>query len=179
MQCKHTIFTIVLMYWLIQNVLNYYVFFTECKGQTHTSYSKQCYYIGHYLHTKDINTPAYALKNREIKWFYAKRGTPLMVLACDDQWYRVADIDSEISWVPISSINLKYRVAMLNCDTQMYCYPNIGKKIIATIAKYTQVRILRCNDKWCKIKSNYKKGWVIKTQLWGSDLNCIKQCPNQ
>ena len=65
------------------------------------------------------------------------------------------------------SIIKKKAAITLDDDLVLFSNATIYSNPIAIIKKGRLLRINKCIDKWCKIKTGEFKGWLRKKSLWG------------
>ena len=49
----------------------------------------------------------------------------------------------------------------------MFSGSTIYSNPVAILKKGRLVKISKCNEDWCKVKSDEYKGWIKKESLWG------------
>ena len=49
----------------------------------------------------------------------------------------------------------------------MFKRPTIYSEPLVVLKKGRLVKIIKCNENWCKSKSSKYKGWIKKEGLWG------------
>ena len=62
----------------------------------------------------------------------------------------------------------KKKAAIITDKEQiMFSGPTIYSKPIVRLEVGRLVKILKCENKWCKARSDKYKGWIKKNGLWG------------
>ena len=49
----------------------------------------------------------------------------------------------------------------------MFNSPTIYSKPVAKLEKGRLVKVIKCETKWCKVRSDKYKGWIKNKNLWG------------
>tara|TARA_X000001036_G_C20596610_1_gene773176 strand:+ start:273 stop:713 length:441 start_codon:yes stop_codon:yes gene_type:complete len=102
-----------------------------------------------------------------VKIFYKKKFLPVLVQDKSDNFRKVRDHENNSGWIHISQLSKKKAAITLDDDLILFSNATIYSNPIAIIKKGRLVRINKCIDKWCKIKTGEFKGWLRKKSLWG------------
>ena len=102
-----------------------------------------------------------------VKIFYKKKYLPVLIQDKSDNFRKVRDHENNSGWIHISQLSKKKAAITLDDDLILFSNATIYSNPIAIIKKGRLVRINKCIDKWCKIKTGEFKGWLRKKSLWG------------
>ena len=107
-------------------------------------------------------------KDYPIKIFYKKKYLPVLVFDSSDNYRKIKDHENNTGWIHVSQLSKK-KAVLVNVD-QMIMFKNstIFSKPLAILEKGRLCVILKCNDGWCKIKTDKYVGWIKKESLWGN-----------
>jgi SH3-like domain-containing protein len=95
-----------------------------------------------------------------------KKGYPVKVIELMDSWFAVEDFKGDKMWV--SSVNLTSKCGkIVKKQAEIKLTPNNAAPIIATLEEGFIIHEVKCHKKWCEVKMQTKKGWVLKDELWG------------
>ena len=101
-----------------------------------------------------------------IKYIYKKINLPIKQIDKKENWRRIIDLKNNSGWIhrsqlkPINSIiSLKNKI--------LFKKPSLFSKPIAQIKKGRILIIKKCENNWCKIKSNKFHGWIQTDNIWG------------
>ena len=101
-----------------------------------------------------------------IKYIYKKINLPIKQIDKKENWRRIIDLKNNSGWIhrsqlkPINSIiSLKNKI--------LFKKPSLFSKPIAQIKKGRVLIIKKCENNWCKIKSNKFHGWIQTDNIWG------------
>ena len=101
-----------------------------------------------------------------IKYIYKKIDLPIKQIDKKENWRRIIDLKNNSGWIhrsqlkPINSvINLK--------DKILFKKPSLFSKPIAKIKEGRILVIKKCENTWCKVKSNKFNGWIQTDNIWG------------
>ncbi len=102
-----------------------------------------------------------------IKISYKKKFLPVLIQESSDNFRKIRDHENNSGWVHISQLSKKKAAIVINEELIMFSNSTIYSNPIALVKKGRLVKINKCKDKWCKVKSGEFKGWVKKQGLWG------------
>ena len=101
-----------------------------------------------------------------IKYIYKKINLPIKQIDKKENWRRIIDLKNNSGWIhrsqlkPINSIiSLKNKI--------LFKKPSLFSKPIAQIKKGRILVIKKCENTWCKVKSNKFNGWIQTDNIWG------------
>ena len=102
-----------------------------------------------------------------IKYIYKKINLPIKQIDKKENFRRIIDFKNNGGWIHVSQLKKINSIIPLK-DTILFKQPSNFSKPIAKIKKGRVLVIQKCEDKWCKIKSEKFKGWIKTDNIWGS-----------
>ena len=120
------------------------------------------------LRYDNVNLRQGPSKDYPIKIFYKKKYLPVLVLDSSDNFRKIKDHENNTGWIHVSQLLKKKAALTKNNQIIMFKNSTIFSKPIAILEKGRLCVILKCNDAWCKIKTDKYSGWVKKESLWGN-----------
>ena len=93
---------------------------------------------------------------------------PVLVFDSSDNYRKIRDHENNTGWIHVSQLSKKKAVLILSNQVIMFKSSTIFSKPLVALEKGRLCLILKCNDDWCKIKSDKYSGWVKKENLWGN-----------
>ncbi len=102
-----------------------------------------------------------------VKIFYKKQFLPVLIQDKSENFRKVRDHENNSGWIHISQLSKKKAAITIDDDLILFSNSTIFSNPIAILKKGRLVRINKCNDEWCKIKTGKFKGWLQKKSLWG------------
>ena len=102
-----------------------------------------------------------------IKIFYKKKFLPVLILERSDNFRKIRDHENNTGWVHISQLSKKKAAIIIDDNSILFNDSTIYSNPVAILKKGRLVKINKCKDNWCKIKTDEFKGWVKKENLWG------------
>ena len=106
-------------------------------------------------------------KEYPIKIFYKKKFLPVLVQDKSDNFRKIRDHENNSGWIHISQLSKKKAAIVIDKRLIMFKNPTIYSKPIVILNKGRLTKIIKCNETWCKAKSDKYKGWLKKDSLWG------------
>jgi len=110
-------------------------------------------------------------QNYPIKFIFKLRGLPVRVINEYDNWNEIEDYEGQTGWVTQSLLTKKRTLMVLTTKSfiNMHSKNNEKSRIILRLENNVVGDYLKCSGDWCGIKVNNKKGWVLKSELFGAD----------
>ena len=102
-----------------------------------------------------------------IKYIYKKINLPIKQIDKKENFRRIIDFKNNGGWIHVSQLKKINSIIPLK-DTILFKQPSNFSKPIAKVKKGRVLVIQKCEDKWCKIKSEKFKGWIKTDNIWGS-----------
>ena len=102
-----------------------------------------------------------------VKYIYKKINFPIKQIDKKENFRRIIDIKKNSGWIHISQLKKVNSVIALQ-DKVLFKKSSLFSKPIAKIQKGRLLVILKCQNKWCKVKTQNFKGWIDKNNLWGA-----------
>ena len=102
-----------------------------------------------------------------VKIFYKKKFLPVLVQDRSDNFRKIRDHENNSGWVHISQLSKKKAAIVIDDELILFSRSTIYSNPVAILKKGRLVRIKKCDEDWCKIKTGEVKGWVKKESLWG------------
>jgi SH3-like domain-containing protein len=102
----------------------------------------------------------------DIKYIYKKINFPLKLIDQKENFRRIIDLKNNSGWIHNSQ--LKKNNSLIAVQNKiLFKKPSSFSKPIAQIEKGRLLIVDKCQEKWCKIKSGDKEGWIKTKDIWG------------
>ena len=102
----------------------------------------------------------------EIKYIYKKINLPVKQIDKKENFRRIIDLKNNSGWIHVSQLKKSNSVIILE-DKILFKKPSSFAKPIAKIEKGRLLIVDKCQEKWCKVKSDNYKGWIRANDIWG------------
>ncbi|WP_435086032.1 SH3 domain-containing protein [Candidatus Pelagibacter bacterium nBUS_33] len=102
----------------------------------------------------------------DIKYVYKKINLPLKEIDKKDNFRRIIDLKNNSGWIHISQLKKNNSVITIQ-NKVLFKKPSSFAKPVARIEKGRLLIVDKCQEKWCKVKSDNYKGWIRTNDIWG------------
>ena len=102
-----------------------------------------------------------------IKYIYKKKNLPIKQIDKKENFRRIIDHKKNSGWIHVSQLK-KVNSVISTKDKIIFKESTIFSKPIAKIKKGRLLQIEKCENDWCKIKTDDFEGWINKNNLWGA-----------
>ena len=102
----------------------------------------------------------------DVKYVYKKINLPIKQIDKKENFRRIIDLKNNSGWIHISQLKKSNSVITTN-DKILFKKPTSFAKPIAQIKKGRLLILQKCEEKWCKIKSDNFEGWIKNIDIWG------------
>ena len=102
----------------------------------------------------------------DIKYVYKRINLPLKQIDKKDNFRRIIDLKNNSGWIHISQLK-KNNAVITTKDKILFKKPSSYAKPIAQIKKGRLLIVDKCENNWCKIKSDSYEGWIKTIDIWG------------
>ena len=102
-----------------------------------------------------------------VKIFYKKQFLPVKIIDTFDNFRKIKDHENNTGWIHISQLSKKKAAIVIKELEIMFNSPTIYSKPVAKLEKGRLVKVIKCETKWCKVRSDKYKGWIKNKNLWG------------
>ena len=101
-----------------------------------------------------------------IKYIYKKIDLPLKQIDKKENFRRIIDLKNNSGWIHVSQLKKINSIISLK-DKILFHKPSNFSKPIARIKKGRLLVVQRCEDNWCKVKTEKFSGWIKNKNNWG------------
>ena len=102
----------------------------------------------------------------DIKYVYKKINLPIKQIDKKENFRRIIDLKNNSGWIHISQLK-KSNSVITTKDKILFKKPSSFARPIAQIKKGRLLIVQKCEQKWCKIKSQSYEGWIKTNNIWG------------
>jgi SH3-like domain-containing protein len=106
-------------------------------------------------------------KDYPIKIFYKKKFLPVLIQDTSYNFRKVKDHENNSGWIHVSQLTKKKAAIVTGLDLIMFKNSTIYSNPVAILKEGRLVKIDKCKNDWCKVRSGKFKGWVKNSNLWG------------
>ena len=102
----------------------------------------------------------------DIKYVYKKINLPIKQIDKKENFRRIIDLKNNSGWIHISQLK-KSNSVITTKNKILFKKPSSFAKPIAQIKKGRLLVVDKCEEKWCRIKSDRFEGWIKTDNIWG------------
>ena len=102
-----------------------------------------------------------------VKFVYKKVNLPIKQIDKKENWRRIIDFKNNSGWIHWSQLKPINSIICFD-DKILFKKPSNFSKPIAKIKKGRVLILQKCEEKWCKIKTDKFAGWIEANNIWGS-----------
>ena len=102
-----------------------------------------------------------------IKYIYKKINLPVKVIDKKENFRRIIDHKKNSGWIHISQLRPSRSLITTN---EKILFKNSTKysKPLAKLDQGRLLKVIKCEEKWCNIKTGDHSGWITKdNNIWG------------
>ena len=119
------------------------------------------------LRFDEVNLRQGPSKEYPIKIFYKKKFLPVLIQDKSDNFRKIRDHENNSGWIHVTQLSKKKAAIVINEKSIMFKNPTVYSKPLALLKKGRLIKIIKCDEDWCKVVSGEYKGWLKKDSLWG------------
>lgn len=106
-----------------------------------------------------------------IVWIYVRKGLPVEVVREYGIWRQVRDIGGSVGWMNKSLISGARTAVVTGSVRTMFAGADLQSSAVWRIAPGAIVRVVLCDQAWCRVDRGGKSGYILRSQLWGVTPN--------
>jgi SH3-like domain-containing protein len=92
---------------------------------------------------------------------------PLLVLATNDEWYRIKDFEGDEGWVHKSLMGKLDTVIVKSNQCNIRKGPGTQFDIVFTVDKGIPFKVLQRKGNWIELEhADGDRGWILNTLIW-------------
>jgi SH3-like domain-containing protein len=112
---------------------------------------------------------------QKVDWVFMREDIPLQIIAEYGNWRRVVDLDGAGGWMHYSMLSGVRTVIVQKDYTPLRVAPTVGAQPNAYAEQGVVAFLGACLPDWCQIRAGGKKGWALKTELWGVEREELRE----
>ena len=101
-----------------------------------------------------------------VKFIYKKINLPIKQIDTKENWRRIIDLKNNSGWIHQSQLKKVNSIISLE-DKILFKKPSNFSQPLAKIRKGRVLILQKCENGWCKIRSEKFVGWIKTENIWG------------
>ena len=119
------------------------------------------------LKNKKVNVRYGPSLDYPVKYVYRKIGLPLKVIDKKENFRRIIDHKKNSGWIHVSQLRPSHSL-IVSSEKILFKKPTKYSKPLAKIDQGRLLKVIKCEEKWCNIKTGDYSGWIKKDDnIWG------------
>ena len=102
-----------------------------------------------------------------VKIFYTKKFLPVLIQDSSNNFRKIRDHENNSGWIHISQLSKKKAAIVISENLIMFEKATVYSNPVVILKKGRLLKISKCKESWCKVKSGGFKGWTTNENLWG------------
>ena len=102
-----------------------------------------------------------------IAFVYVRAGLPIEIIREYGIWRQTRDVDGTVGWMNKSLLKGERTALVTRSVRTLYASADLQARIVWRIEPGTLVRVILCDQAWCRIDRGGKSGFILRSQLWG------------
>lgn len=103
-----------------------------------------------------------------IAWSYERLGLPVVIVRESQEWRKIRDPQGDEVWVHRRMLAAE-RTAITTVAGAIKREADSRSPAAARFNVGAVLRLEACNGAWCRVEAEGRKGFVLRTQIWGAD----------
>ena len=102
-----------------------------------------------------------------ILWVFRREGLPVEAILEFENWFKVRYADGTKGWVHRGLLSTKRNAIIIDEIQTLRRVPHPNGTPVLQAEPGVQGELLTCDDAWCQILVEGRKGWLPRQNLWG------------
>ena len=119
------------------------------------------------LKNKKVNVRYGPSLDHPVKYIYRKINLPVKVIDKKENFRRIIDHKNNSGWIHWTQ--LENSISLITTSEKiLFKKPTKFSEPLARLGEGRLLIVIKCQDKWCNVKTEGYEGWVLKDDnLWG------------
>ncbi len=120
------------------------------------------------LRYDEVNGRAGPSRDYPVQWTYERVGLPVIIVRESQDWRKIRDPLGDEVWVNKSQLAGE-RTAITVADSGIRRIADSKADLVARFETGAILQLAECRVAWCRVEADGRKGWVLRSELWGAD----------
>ena len=121
------------------------------------------------LRANEVNLRTGPGQQYPIDWIFRYRSMPVKIIGEYDHWRQVRDWEGTEGWIHKSLLTGRRTAMVVGNGHPLRRSPEGASAVVARIEGKVVGRLLECEGRWCRLEVGGYRGWMQRSQLWGTD----------
>jgi SH3-like domain-containing protein len=102
-----------------------------------------------------------------IEWVLTREGLPVEIVEEFDTWRKVRLPDGDLGWIHSSLLSSRRTILVAEQIRALRQAPQPDARIVLRAEPGVIGQLLDCDDGWCRVEIEGRRGWLQRTEFWG------------
>ncbi|HEX5007540.1 MAG TPA: SH3 domain-containing protein, partial [Hyphomonadaceae bacterium] len=116
----------------------------------------------------EVNGRAGPSRDYPVHWTYERVGLPVIIVRESQDWRKIRDPLGDEVWVNKSQLAGE-RTAITVGSGGIRRAADSKSEYVARFEAGAILQLAECRPAWCRVEAEGRKGWVLRSELWGVD----------
>lgn len=107
-------------------------------------------------------------KQYPINWVFTRPGIPLEVIAEFDNWRKIKDHEGEEGWISAHLLSGHRTIMVQGAVRDLRRTADNQARVVLRAEPGVLGDLLECRDSWCRVEIEGQRGWLQRSEFWGS-----------
>ena len=121
------------------------------------------------LRYDEVNGRAGPSRDYPVQWTYERAGLPVIIVRESQDWRKIRDPLGDEVWVNKSQLAGERTVITVEAGAIRRTADN-KSEFVARFEAGAILQLAECRPAWCRVEAEGRKGWVLRSELWGADV---------
>lgn len=115
-----------------------------------------------------VNGRAGPSRDYPVQWMYERQGLPVIIVRESQDWRKIRDPLGDEVWVNKSQL-AGARTVITTEEGAIRREASAKSAVAASFGAGAVLQLTECKGGWCRVEAEGRKGWALKSHLWGAD----------
>jgi SH3-like domain-containing protein len=120
------------------------------------------------LNADEVNVRFGPGREYPVKWRFAKRELPVIIVDEFDTWRRIRDHEDEEGWVHSSLLSSRRTILIQDEVRPLRRTPDEAARVVLRAEPGVIGRLFDCAGEWCRVEVAGQRGWLKRSEFFGT-----------
>ncbi len=120
------------------------------------------------LRYDEVNGRAGPSRDYPVQWTYKRAGLPVVIVRESQDWRKIRDPLGDEVWINKSQLAGE-RTAITVVASGIRRIADSKSDLVARFEPGAVLQLAECRGAWCRVEAEGRKGWVLRSELWGAE----------
>jgi SH3-like domain-containing protein len=115
-----------------------------------------------------VNGRAGPSRDYPVHWTYERQGLPVIIVRESQDWRKIRDPQGDEVWVNKTQL-AGARTAITTAQGSIWRDASAKSAAVAAFVPGAVLQLGDCKGEWCRVEAESRKGWALRSQIWGAE----------